>query len=83
MQMLRIIAAAMAVLAASAAAAAGPEWPARPVRIVNTFAPGGAADTLARLAADHLSTAFGQQFYVETRIGVEPASDRRGRIVCR
>jgi tripartite-type tricarboxylate transporter receptor subunit TctC len=45
------------------------EWPARPVRIVNTFAPGGAADILARIVADHLSSAFKQQFFVETRAG--------------
>jgi len=45
------------------------EWPTRPVRIVNTFAAGGTADILARMAADHLSAAFKQQFYVETRAG--------------
>jgi tripartite-type tricarboxylate transporter receptor subunit TctC len=45
------------------------EWPSRPVRIVNTFAPGGAADILARIVADHLSVAFKQQFFVETRAG--------------
>jgi tripartite-type tricarboxylate transporter receptor subunit TctC len=39
------------------------------VRIVNTFAAGGAADILARLAADQLTKAFGQTFYVETRAG--------------
>ena len=39
------------------------------MRIVNTFAPGGAADYLARIVADHLSTAFKQQFFVETRAG--------------
>jgi tripartite-type tricarboxylate transporter receptor subunit TctC len=44
-------------------------WPAHPVRIVNTFAAGGAADILARMAADQLSKAFGQQFFVETRAG--------------
>ncbi len=65
----------VALLAALAAAASAPtpvgaqEWPSRPVRIVNTFVPGGAADRLARLIADHLSLAFGQQFYVETRAG--------------
>ena len=52
-----------------AAGASAQEWPARPVRIVNTFAPGGAADILARIVADHLSGAFKQQFFVETRAG--------------
>lgn len=49
--------------------ASADEWPSRPMRIVNTFAPGGAADILARIVADHLSIAFKQQFYVETRSG--------------
>lgn len=45
------------------------DWPTRPVRIVSPFAAGGSADILARLVAEHLSTAFKQQFYVETRTG--------------
>jgi tripartite-type tricarboxylate transporter receptor subunit TctC len=49
--------------------ASAQDWPSRPVRIVNTFAPGGAADILARIVADHLSNAFKQQFFVETRAG--------------
>ena len=56
-------------LIGAATAAMAQEWPARPVRIINTFAPGGAADQLARIAADHLTTAFKQQFFVETRAG--------------
>jgi tripartite-type tricarboxylate transporter receptor subunit TctC len=56
-------------LAALSTAAAAQDWPTRPVRIINTFAAGGAADQLARIAADHLSTAFRQQFFVETRAG--------------
>jgi tripartite-type tricarboxylate transporter receptor subunit TctC len=62
-------AAALAVLAANAVSATADEWPTRPVRIINTFAPGGAADILARMAADQLTKALGQQFYVETRDG--------------
>ena len=58
-----------ATLAALAAPVAAQEWPQRPVRIVNTFAPGGTADVLARTVADHLTAAFGQQFFVETRAG--------------
>jgi tripartite-type tricarboxylate transporter receptor subunit TctC len=57
------------VLAVLTTAASAQDWPSRPVRIINTFAPGGAADQLARIAADHLSTAFKQQFFVENRSG--------------
>ena len=53
--------------------AAAQDWPNKPVRIVNTFAPGGAADYLARTVADNLSNAFGQQFFVETRSGAAGA----------
>jgi tripartite-type tricarboxylate transporter receptor subunit TctC len=63
------LAAASLCLPAFLAPARAEEWPARPVRIVNTFAAGGAADILARLVADALSKAFHQQFYVETRAG--------------
>jgi tripartite-type tricarboxylate transporter receptor subunit TctC len=72
----------VAVLAASTLAtgtlaatvpASAQDWPTKPVRIVNTFAPGGAADFLARAVADELSNAFGQQFYVETHSGAAGA----------
>jgi tripartite-type tricarboxylate transporter receptor subunit TctC len=53
--------------------AAAQDWPNKPVRIVNTFAPGGAADYLARTVADGLSSRFGQQFFVETRSGAAGA----------
>jgi tripartite-type tricarboxylate transporter receptor subunit TctC len=40
-------------------------YPARPVRLLVPYAPGGPADILARLAAKNLSDRFGKQFYVE------------------
>jgi tripartite-type tricarboxylate transporter receptor subunit TctC len=65
----RLIVLAAAGLAFAPALAQAPAWPTRPVRIVNTFAAGGAADMLARTVADGLSAAFGQPFIVETRAG--------------
>lgn len=65
--------AAASIYGVSFATAVADEWPSKPVRIVNTFAPGGAADYLARTVADNLSTVFGQQFFVETRSGAAGA----------
>jgi tripartite-type tricarboxylate transporter receptor subunit TctC len=45
------------------------DWPTRNVRIIVPFAPGGAADTAARLYSEALSQTFGKQFIVENRPG--------------
>lgn len=44
-------------------------WPERPVRIIVPFAAGGNTDVIARIAGEHLSKAFGQQFVIENRPG--------------
>jgi tripartite-type tricarboxylate transporter receptor subunit TctC len=62
--------AAMAMVAARAATVAQAEdWPSKPVKVIVPFGAGGAADRLGRIAADHLSRAFKQQFYIENRVG--------------
>src|SRR5262245_21793844 len=43
------------------------DWPARPVTIVVPFGAGGNTDMMARLAAQHLSSKFGQSFIIENR----------------
>jgi len=49
--------------------AAAQSWPARPVKIIVPFAPGGSADTLGRLVAQKLSEQMKASFVVENRAG--------------
>jgi tripartite-type tricarboxylate transporter receptor subunit TctC len=67
-KLLALVTAAL-LLPSAAPVAIAQDWPARPVRIIAPFAPGGTADTLGRVAAEHLSEAFQQQFFVENRAG--------------
>lgn len=49
---------------------AQPAWPQRPVRLVIPFAPGGAADTLARSIAQHIAPHLhGQTLVIDNRAG--------------
>ena len=45
------------------------DYPARPVRLIVTFTPGGGADTTARVFAERLSDLWKQQVVVENRPG--------------
>jgi tripartite-type tricarboxylate transporter receptor subunit TctC len=58
-----------AALALGPAAAHAQGWPQKRVKIVVPYAPGGNTDAIARLAAERLTAAFGQQFIVENRAG--------------
>jgi len=61
--------AVMAALAALPALAQKADWPARPVRFVVPFPPGGTVDPLARLVGAKLTPVLGQQFIVDNRTG--------------
>jgi len=57
------------VITAAAGPAATQVYPSRPVTVVVPFAAGGGNDILARLIAQHMGQALGQQFVIENRAG--------------
>ncbi len=63
------LAAASPVVARAQAARAQSDWPARPLRIVVPFAPGGSTDLMARRLAERLTQTLGQTVLVENRPG--------------
>jgi tripartite-type tricarboxylate transporter receptor subunit TctC len=67
-QFLRVAATAVAVPVLSRVASAQ-TYPARPVRLIVAFVPGGATDTLARQISNDLKDALGQPVIVENRPG--------------
>jgi tripartite-type tricarboxylate transporter receptor subunit TctC len=56
-------------LSLAAAVAGAQTWPARPVKLVIPFPPGGTLDTVGRLLAEKLQSQLGQPFIVENRPG--------------
>jgi tripartite-type tricarboxylate transporter receptor subunit TctC len=60
----------VAILAATfALPAMAQSWPAKPVRIVVPFGPGGPADVYARIVGQELTEVFKQQFVIDNKPG--------------
>src|SRR6267378_4588822 len=62
-----------AVMATAALVASPPlssqQYPAKPVKIIVAFPPGGGNDLIARVVVQRLTRALGQQFIVENKPG--------------
>ncbi len=58
-----------AILAVASGAASAQDFPSRPIKILQGFAPGGNADAISRVLADELSKSLGQAVTVEARAG--------------
>ena len=63
------LAAASPLFALAAPTARAQDFPARQITMIVVFAPGGATDVLARLAADHMGRTLGQRVVVENVTG--------------
>src|SRR5436190_1075347 len=68
-QYLLVAAFAAASAFAFSSTASAQNYPTKPVRIIAPFAPGGGTDFIARVAAQKLTEAMGQQFIVDNRPG--------------
>jgi len=64
-----LLAAAICLCAATTSVVAQEAWPARPVKFVVNFPPGGPLDVLARSVADALQRDLKQPFVVENKAG--------------
>jgi tripartite-type tricarboxylate transporter receptor subunit TctC len=64
-----ITAVAACCAVALALPAAADQYPSRPVRLIVPYAPGGTADTLARMVAKHLQESLNQAVVIENRGG--------------
>jgi len=65
----RIMIAAAAASVAGSASVKAQAFPSRPIRIVVPYAPGGGADTVARLLAPKLQDALGQTVMIDNKPG--------------
>ena len=67
-RIVRCLAAAVAALHMTLVAAQ--PWPAKPLKLVTPFPPGGSADVIARLIGNQLAAQLGQPVVIENRAGM-------------
>lgn len=71
--MMKTLMAIGAAIALASTAAANEAYPSKPVRMVDPYAAGGAADFVARTVGDRLAKALGQPVVVDNKAGAAGA----------
>jgi tripartite-type tricarboxylate transporter receptor subunit TctC len=69
MSHLRVFSCVATAVLFSASNVSAQSYPAKPIRLINAFAPGGPSDLLSRAIGDKLTEAWGQPVVVEARTG--------------
>ena len=64
-----LAAAALTATASAHSQNAATNYPAKPIKVIVTFTPGGAPDILGRIIADRLTATWGQPVLVENKPG--------------
>ena len=65
----KMLVSSIALSAAASGVQAQPAWPAKPIRIIVPYPPGGTSDIIARAISQQLSEALKQSVFVENRAG--------------
>src|SRR3974390_3204585 len=60
---------ALCLVAAASAAAVQDKYPARPIKVLVPYAPGGAVDIVARIVTEQMRQALGVPFVIENKPG--------------
>ena len=71
--------AALTSIGCAAIAQTASAWPAKPVRVVVGFAPGGSTDVMARILSQSLSESLGQPDIIDNKPGASGNISRRPR----